>query len=53
MRKTGLKPEEIGIIFISPCPSKVSYAKSPLGIERVISTMLSPSRMYILSSCPI
>ena len=34
MRKTGLKPEEIGIIFISPCPSKVSYAKSPLGIEK-------------------
>lgn len=24
MKKTGLKPEEIGIIFISPCPSKVS-----------------------------
>ena len=34
MKKTGLKPEEIGIIFISPCPSKVSYAKSPLGIEK-------------------
>ena len=34
MEKTGLKPEEIGIIFISPCPSKVSYAKSPLGIEK-------------------
>ena len=34
MRKTGLKPEDIGIIFISPCPSKVSYAKSPLGIEK-------------------
>ena len=34
MKKTGLKPEEIGIIFISPCPSKVSYAKAPLGIEK-------------------
>lgn len=34
MQKTGLKPEEIGIIFISPCPSKVSYAKSPLGIDK-------------------
>ena len=34
MEKTGLKSEEIGIIFISPCPSKVSYAKSPLGIEK-------------------
>ena len=34
MKKTGLKPDEIGIIFISPCPSKVSYAKAPLGIEK-------------------
>ena len=34
MKKTGLKPEDIGIIFISPCPSKVSYAKAPLGIEK-------------------
>ena len=34
MKKTGLKPEEIGIIFLSPCPSKVSYAKAPLGIEK-------------------
>ncbi|MBM6751953.1 4Fe-4S dicluster domain-containing protein [Mediterraneibacter glycyrrhizinilyticus] len=34
LKKTGLKPEEIGIIFISPCPSKVSYAKAPLGIEK-------------------
>lgn len=32
--KTGLPSEDIGIIFISPCPSKVSYAKSPLGIEK-------------------
>ena len=34
VQKTGLKPEEIGIIFISPCPSKVSYAKAPLGIKK-------------------
>ncbi len=34
IKKTGLPPEDIGIIFISPCPSKVSYAKSPLGIEK-------------------
>lgn len=34
VHKTGLKPDEIGIIFISPCPSKVSYAKAPLGIEK-------------------
>lgn len=32
--KTGLPREKIGVIFISPCPSKVTYAKSPLGTER-------------------
>lgn len=31
--RTGLPREKIGIIFISPCPSKVTYAKSPLGTE--------------------
>ena len=34
LQKTGLSSSEIGIIFISPCPSKVSYAKAPLGIEK-------------------
>ncbi|MDO4272293.1 MAG: [Fe-Fe] hydrogenase large subunit C-terminal domain-containing protein [Eubacteriales bacterium] len=34
MEKTGLPSEDIGIIFISPCPSKVSYAKAPLGIKK-------------------
>ena len=34
MKKTGLERKEIGICFISPCPSKVTYAKSPLGTEK-------------------
>ena len=34
IQKTGLPSEDIGIIFISPCPSKVSYAKAPLGIDK-------------------
>lgn len=34
MEKTGFSREEIGIIFISPCPSKVTYIKSPLGTEK-------------------
>ena len=34
IEKTGLPSEDSGIIFISPCPSKVSYAKAPLGIEK-------------------
>lgn len=33
MEKTGLPSDKIGIIFISPCPAKVSAAKTPLGIE--------------------
>jgi len=33
MEKTGLERDKIGIIFISPCPSKVTYVKSPLGTE--------------------
>ena len=34
MKKTGLPSEDIGIIFISPCPSKVAYALDPLGVEK-------------------
>lgn len=33
MKKTGFPREKIGIIFISPCPSKVTYVRSPLGTE--------------------
>jgi hypothetical protein len=31
MQKTGLPAEKIGIIFLSPCPSKISFVKDPLG----------------------
>ncbi len=34
MEKTGLPAEKIGIIFISPCPAKVTAMKSPIGIEK-------------------
>jgi len=34
MEKTGLPSEKIGIIFISPCPAKVTAIKSPLGIDK-------------------
>ncbi len=32
--KTGLPPDKIGIIFISPCPAKVTAVKNPIGIEK-------------------
>ncbi|MCQ2517196.1 MAG: 4Fe-4S dicluster domain-containing protein [Lachnospiraceae bacterium] len=33
VERTGLPPERIGIFFISPCPSKVTAAKSPIGYK--------------------
>lgn len=30
MEKTGLKNEEIGVFFITPCPAKITAIKSPL-----------------------
>ncbi len=34
VKATGLPAKDIGIIFISPCPSKVTYARSPLGVSK-------------------
>lgn len=34
VERTGLSPEKIGIFFLSPCPSKVAFMKSPLGIDK-------------------
>ncbi len=34
MEKTGLPSEKIGIVFISPCPAKVTACKSSIGIEK-------------------
>ena len=34
MRETGLPADRIGIVFISPCPSKVSYVQAPLGVAK-------------------
>ncbi len=34
MEKTGLSSEEIGIVFISPCPSKVTFIYEPLGLAK-------------------
>ena len=47
MEKTGLPSDEIGIFFISPCPSKVTYAKSPLGIKKSqIDKVLAMKEIY-------
>lgn len=47
MEKTGLKKEQIGVIFISPCPAKVSAVKVPLGIsESNIDGVLAIKEVY-------
>lgn len=33
-RKLGLLPSDIGIFFISPCPSKVTSVKNPIGSKK-------------------
>ena len=48
-RETGLSDEEIGCIFISPCPAKVSSAYSPLGVsKRHIDAAVSVVEVYPL-----
>ena len=34
VQKTGLAPEQIGCVFITPCPAKVSAVRAPLGSEK-------------------
>ncbi len=34
MKDTGLPGDKIGVIFISPCPAKVSAVKDPLGYDK-------------------
>ena len=47
LEKTGLPSEDIGIFFISPCPSKVTYVKSPLGIDKSeIDKVLAIKEVY-------
>ncbi len=47
MEKTGLPAEKIGIIFISPCPAKVTAVKSPIGAEKSgIDAVLAIKEVY-------
>ncbi len=46
-KKTGIPMEEIGAIFISPCPAKVTASKMPLGTEKsAVSAVISISEIY-------
>lgn len=47
MARTGLKPDEIGIFFLSPCPAKVTDAHAPLGMPRSqVDGVLAISDIY-------
>jgi iron only hydrogenase large subunit-like protein len=47
VRKTGLKMEEIGVIFISPCTARMTSVTNPLGIERsYVDGVLSMKAIY-------
>jgi iron only hydrogenase large subunit-like protein len=47
MEKTGLSREKIGIIFISPCPAKVTAVKAPIGIvHSEIDAVLAIKEIY-------
>jgi iron only hydrogenase large subunit-like protein len=47
MRDHGLKAEDIGIFFISPCPAKVTTLKNPIGIEKSnIDGMISFTEIF-------
>ncbi len=48
VEKTGLKPEEIGIFFISPCAAKVTAVKAPIGREKSdIDGVISMKEAYL------
>ena len=45
--KTGIPLDEIGTIFISPCPAKVTASKMPLGLKNsAISAVVAISDIY-------
>ncbi len=47
MEETGLPREKIGIVFLSPCPAKVTARYSPLGISKSeIDAVLAIKEVY-------
>lgn len=49
MHETGFSSEDIGVVFITPCPAKVTATKMPLGSERSeIDLAVSVSEIYPL-----
>ncbi|MBE7048041.1 MAG: 4Fe-4S dicluster domain-containing protein [Ruminococcaceae bacterium] len=48
VEKTGLKPKEIGVFFISPCAAKATSVRNPLGSSKpLIDGVLSIKEIYL------
>ena len=48
VKKTGLKPEEIGVFFITPCAAKATCAHHPIGLENsYIDGVISVKDVYL------
>ena len=48
VRETGLKPEEIGVFFISPCPAKITASKYRIGYDgTVIDEIFSMTEFFV------
>ena len=45
-KNKDLRPEDVGVCFISPCPAKVSYIKNQPAEERYIDCVASMSDFY-------
>ncbi len=55
MEQTGLAADKIGIFFLSPCPSKVTAAKAPIGYDKSeIDAVLAIKDIYpaLIGSMP-
>lgn len=57
VKKTGCKPEEVGVFFISPCPAKMTAIHNPLGndfsyINGVISIIEVYGQLALLLQKP-
>ncbi|WP_066636901.1 [Fe-Fe] hydrogenase large subunit C-terminal domain-containing protein [Desulfolucanica intricata] len=46
IQQYGLKDEEIGVFFITPCPAKVTAIKQPFGEKSYVNGAISMSTIY-------
>ena len=47
MERTGLRSDQIGVVFLSPCPAKITDVKTPLGFEHTdVDCVLSIADVY-------